>query len=66
MSAVTALTQPKSKAFNKQQQLNNAGEILSYPYSFDQEVPDEAAMMLDKKLAKMKMEEQYRVAELQN
>lgn len=46
--------------------MSNAGEILSYPYSFDQELQDEAAQTLDKKLAKMKYEEQYRVAEIQN
>jgi hypothetical protein len=66
MSAITALTKPQSKAFNKQKHMTNAGDILSYPYSFDQELQDDAAQMLDKKLAKMKYEEQYRVAEIQN
>lgn len=43
MSAITALTKPHSKAYNKQKHMTNAGDILSYPYSFDHELQDEAA-----------------------
>lgn len=57
LSAISALTKPHSKAFNKEKHVNNAGEILSYPYSFDQDLGDEAAQQLDKRLAKMKYEE---------
>lgn len=68
MSAITALTKPETKGYTtKPKQLANAGEILSYPYSFDQDgLGDEAAHALDKRLAKIKYEDQYRVAEIQN
>lgn len=66
MSAISALTKPMSNAFNNERHMTKAGEILSYPYSFDQDLQDDAAQVLDKKLAKMKYEEQYRVAEIQN
>ena len=42
-----------------------AGDVLNYPYSFDQELGEDA-QALDNKLNKMKYEEQYRVAEIQN
>ena len=38
MTAISAMTKPHSKAFNKEKHINNAGEILSYPYSFDQDL----------------------------
>ena len=40
-----------------------AGDVLNYPYSFDQELGEDA-QALDNKLNKMKYEEQYRVAEI--
>jgi hypothetical protein len=45
------LTKPNSVA-NKSQQLKTAGDILNYPYSFDQDTKDEETIALDNKLAK--------------
>lgn len=50
-SAVGRLTKPNSIA-NKSQQFKTAGDILNYPYSFDQDTRDEETIALDNKLAK--------------
>lgn len=46
--------------------MQTAGEILNYPYSFDAAAREEEVIALDNKLAKMRFEEQYRIAEIQN
>ena len=66
MSAVVNMTKPQSAFNEKQKHMKTAGEILNYPYSFDQDATDDAAQALDNRLAKQRYEEQYRVAEIQN
>lgn len=46
--------------------MKTAGEILNYPYSFDQETKDAETMALSNKLAKQQYEESYKIAEIQN
>ena len=64
-SVAGKLTKPNSVA-NESQQFKTAGDILNYPYSFDQGSKDEETIALDNKLAKQQYEEQYRIAEIQN
>ena len=45
--------------------MHTAGDILSYPYSFEQE-KDAETVDLSNKLAKQRYEEQYKIAEIQN
>lgn len=59
------MVKPHSVMNNKDKHFQTAGDILNYPYSFDQGTHDES-MALDNKLAKQHYEEQYRVAEIQN
>uniref|UniRef100_A0A7S3CLS2 EF-hand domain-containing protein n=1 Tax=Strombidium rassoulzadegani TaxID=1082188 RepID=A0A7S3CLS2_9SPIT len=65
-SAVNKLTKPSSHKFSQSKTMKTAGEILNYPYSFDQELRDDDLAALDNQLAKQQYEEQYRVAEIQN
>lgn len=63
-SAVAHSVKPRS--VNEQTKVfQTAGEILNYPYSFDN-VTNQESMALDNRLAKQRYEEQYRVAEIQN
>jgi hypothetical protein len=40
------------------------GDILNYPYSFDQDAADPQAIALGNRLAKQQHEERYRIAEI--
>jgi ribosome-binding ATPase YchF (GTP1/OBG family) len=46
--------------------MQTAGEILNYPYSFDNNTLNEETMAMDTKLAKQRWEESYKIAEIQN
>lgn len=50
-SAVGQIVKPHSVMNNKDKHFQTAGDILNYPYSFDQRTHDES-MALDNKLAK--------------
>jgi len=44
--------------------LKTAGEILSYPYSFEEGGRDADTVALSTKLAKQQYEEQYKIADI--
>jgi len=45
--------------------MQTAGDILNYPYSFDAGTMNhEETLMVDNNMAKVRWEEQYRIAEI--
>lgn len=64
-TAVAKLTKPMSQKYSHSKTMKTAGEILNYPYTFDQDTKDPDMVALDSMLAKQRYEEQYRVAEIQ-
>lgn len=65
-TAVGRLVKPHSQADNQSKHFKTAGEVLNYPYSFDDNGMDEETAALDNQMGKQQYEEQYRVAEIQN
>lgn len=56
-TAVGKLMKPASQGGNKSTHFKTAGEILNYPYSFDEMTKDEDAIALDNQLAKQQYEQ---------
>ena len=44
--------------------MQTAGEILNYPYSFDNNTLNEETIAMDTKMAKQRWEESYKIAEI--